>query len=149
MLVLSLCLTLTFAQRGSGQTTAVNRSLGYTSTYITYPGIASDTLGTADSTWSYTIGKLADSKHHANYYFDLDSTGGTAANVSIYIQKKAHDLADWVNTDTIVWAASVDSAFTYETSSSHSAAFWRTYFIMANDEFKMKVNRLDAYFVKP
>ena len=149
LLLLNFTLAVTFGQRGSGQATSVDKSLGYDNTWFTYPGVATDTLGVNDSIWDFTIGVLKDAKHYGDFYLDLDSIGGTATNVNIYIQKKSHDFESFSTVDTITWAATGDTTFRYETASAQSAAFWRVHVVMDSDGFRMKVNRLDGYFVKP
>lgn len=150
MLLLSLCLTVTFAQRGTGQQTTVNKSLGYDATYFTYPGLVTDSVGIVDSTWSFTIGKLTDSKVFASFYLDLDSTGGTFDTVNLYIQKKVHDLADFENTDTLYWKIGADTIIkNWTTSTSHIADFWRLYIEGTDNTFQFDIDRLDGKFTKP
>jgi hypothetical protein len=149
MLLLSLCLTVTFAQRGENQQTTVDKSLGYDQTYFLYPGLVTDSVGVIDSTWSFTIGKLTRKPVKANFYLDLDSTGGTFDTVNFYIQKKVHDLADFVNTDTLYWKVGSDTIIKeWQTSSFHTADFWRLYIEGTNNTFKFHINRLDGKFVE-
>lgn len=114
-----------------------------------HTGLASDTIGVGDSIWTYSAQKYTVDRSYAGFWVEVDSTGGTGAAITIYLQKKALDKQSWVNTDTVTISTGVDSSFFYESALPHSAQFWRFYAIAANDSYKAKFDQLDWIFIKP
>ena len=91
--------------------------LTYEQTYHYYTGQDSDTLGVADTVWTYTYWKLSEADF-ANYtQVVLDSVSGTAANVSVLFETRINKYADWVTDSTVVWAGTAASVvITYDIS---------------------------------
>lgn len=104
---------------------AQDKTMGYDDTYLWYDGTASDTIGISDSIWTYEVRKKTDSRMYCYVDMYLDSTGGTANSVKIYLQNKFFPDQDYTNVDSVTWAASADTAFTFYPS-SQSVAFTQT-----------------------
>lgn len=90
----------------NAQNRTIDKALGYEDTYVFFTGSTTDALSTTDTTWTYTIWKKTDS--NLNVYVDMliDSVGGTANNVTIYLQNKRFTDQDWTTIDSTVWNGS-------------------------------------------
>lgn len=131
----------------NAQNTTNDATLSYSQTYNYFTGSASDTIGALDSIWTYTVRKKSDAKLYMYYYVDLDSTGGTAADVYIIRQKKMFLEEDYTVVDTITWAGTVDTTFS-SLSAIKDSEYWRLIIKGSNDSFKVKINALNIKFLK-
>lgn len=147
--IFSICLlVMMYFITANTQSVTADRSLSYDNTWFIHVGLSTDTIGEVDSTWTYDITKRTDSKISAGFYIDVDSTGGTGAALSIYVQKKGTDGSTFVNTDTATISSGVDSSFYFETSTSHISQYWRIFLQSADNAYKAKINRLEGVFIK-
>lgn len=144
LLLSGLFLAVTFAQNET-----FDASLGYDYTYNLYTGTAGDTIGSGDSTWTYTIEKLTDTKIFAYARLELDSTGGTGAPVTVLLQNKVFNSETFSNIDTVTWTVGTDTTIIFETTTSDIADKWRILMTGSTDGFRAKVPRLDMKFIKP
>ena len=130
------------------QNKTVDNVLNYDETFVIFEGTSSDVLESGDSTWMYTIQKKTDEKVFAYFFIDLDSVGGTAADVNIYLQRKVFGSESYSNVDTVTYAGTTDTTFVIKTTSADWGDYWRINIVGSNDEFEIKINELNAKFLK-
>ena len=131
----------------NAQNTTNDATVTYAQTYNYFTGAASDSIGVTDSIWTYTVRKKADAKTYMYYYIDLDSVGGTGADVYIIRQKKVFLAESYTTIDTITWAGSVDTTFS-SLSSIQATEYWRIVVKGSTSSFNAKVNILNMKFLK-
>ncbi len=121
----------------------------YGQTYHYYTGQTADTLGTADTTWSYTYWKLSDAVF-ANYtQVKLDSVSGSPGAVSVLFETRINKLASWVTDSTVIWYGTTsDSLITYDATTNRAFPYRRIKILDADSDFKVKVNSLRQLFLK-
>jgi len=88
------------------QNSTLDKTLGYDDTYLWYTGTSSDVITTTDTTWTYTVRKKTDSKIQCYVDMLIDSTGGTANNVTIYLKNKKFPSTEFTTVDSVVWDGS-------------------------------------------
>lgn len=93
-----------FAFCAKSQNAAIDVTLDYGDyTYVWYNGISTDVLTTIDTAWTYTVRKKTGDKLQCNVDLLIDSTGGTANNVTIYLQNKKFPDTDYATVASVVW----------------------------------------------
>ena len=145
-LLLFIAFTFSLLCMVNAQNETVDRSLSYESTYFTQP--LSAELTTGDSIFTYVVRKLSDEKIYPYFYIELDSLGGTAGNVNVYLQYKVFGEQTFTDLDTVTYAGSVDTSFVFFPNTRHIADYWRIYIIGASDEFNVGIDRINGKFVK-
>jgi len=109
-----LSITWSFAQNGT-----VDTKLSYTQTWLDYTGRASDTVGTATTSWTYTA--LKRSYEPLGVYVDiaLDSTGGTSDTVYVKLQYKRFEDLSYEVIDSVRWLSpSADTVISFSPSAA-------------------------------
>ena len=112
--IMILSMTLGFAQNGT-----VDTKLSYTQTWLDYTGRASDTVGTATTSWTYTA--LKRSYEPLGVYVDiaLDSTGGTSDTVYVKLQYKRFEDLSYEVIDSVQWlSSSADTVISFSPSAA-------------------------------
>ena len=146
---LILTILILGAALGYSQNAEVDRTLDYgNQTYLLYTGIASDTIGIADSTWTYTVRKKTDTRLLPYVYVELDSISGTPNPVHTILQGKVFASELYTDIDSVVWAGTIDTMFTIDVVDTFKYEFWRVSVEGQLDEFKAKVQELDIKFIK-
>jgi hypothetical protein len=131
------------------QNTDADAQLGYDETFIYFTGATADTIGVADSIWTFTVRKKADAGLYFYTYMELDSLDGTANIVDIIRQKRVTLNESWTNIDTVTWhVTSTDTSFSKNTSSSQYGEYFRIRVQGRNDLVKAKISKLDFKFFK-
>ena len=125
-----------------------NLSLGYSKTFFEYNGKASDTIGIADSVWTYEFKKLSTNRVYPYVYMSLDAVSGTPASVTILLQSKVTSDEGWTNRDTVTYSGTADTTFSLSpTEVPYIADYHRVIMTGSTDEFKVKVNLLNGKIV--
>lgn len=138
---LVFCVCLVHAQNET-----IDRSLSYESTYFLQPLTAE--LITGDSTFTYVVRKLSDEKIYPYFYVELDSLGGTAGNVNVYLQYKVFPDEAFTDLDTVIYAGTVDTSFVINPNTNVIADYWRINIIGDSDEFNVGIDQINGKFVK-
>jgi hypothetical protein len=153
------------------QNETVNRTLDYNNTYFFYTGTSTDVLTTTDTTWSYVIWKRTDTKIHVYVDMLIDSTGGTANNVTIYLQNKKFTELEFTTVDSVIWDGTNSTtdgeiisflpsseSFTFNADSTTTVTesnqfnmgmYWRIYILGADNTLLASIRRLNLHFIKP
>ena len=128
--------------------TVYDAKLTYEQTYHYYTGQAGDTLGVADTVWTYTYWKLSEADFKNYTQVKLDSVSGTPASVSILFETRINKYAPWITDSTVVWAgSSVDTLITYDVA-ARPFPYRRIKVLDSDGTFKIKVNQLRNLFLK-
>jgi len=112
LLIMVLSFTICEAQNSS----TYDKKLSYNETILSYTGEASDTIGTVDTLWTYTVLKRSDTPVQAYIDIALDSTGGTTDTVWIKLQHKQFSDLDYTTIDSVSWYATVDTVIKFSPS---------------------------------
>ena len=131
------------------QNQTVDKSIKYSQTYTTLVGSVGDTLGTLDSTWSYTVQKLSTDKTFCNVYIGVDTVTGTSTDATYFIleYKAAIGESVYIPTDTVTYYQSADTTFNIQNSTAVIADFWRLRVIGTTDDVKSDIQRCDFKIV--
>lgn len=131
-----------------GQNEATNATLSYSQTWFNdYPS-ASDSIQDGDSIITYVVQKYVDTKSTARFRCSLDSVGGTAAPVTIYLQKKNWQAQTFSNVDTATWTAGADTVINFVTTTAGDEDYWRIYIIGSTDSFNAFMDGIWGKFIK-
>lgn len=143
-----MILGLTMGLMSFGQNQTVDHTLNYEQTFVYFNGSANDTIGTGDSTWTYTVEKYNLSTVYPYVYMAIDTvTGGSEDVTNIYLQGKVTVDEDYVNIDTVQYYSTADTAFTFDISISSTTGrkeqFWRIAVEGSTDDVKLEVEDLN------
>lgn len=142
-------LFLAFAFTASAQNTVLDKSLNYSETFVYYTGIASDTIGIGDSTWTYTIWKYNDEPGNVYVYADIDSVSLSSGEVSVVLQGKVLPEESYTDIATATYALTADTVILFDqTATQYDYQYWRVSLTGDNDENKVEVQKLDWKFFK-
>lgn len=108
-----------------------------------YVGEADDTVGIADSVWTYTVAKVPVSKSYCNIFMDVDTVTGTSDTIYFYLQYKPSPDGDYINTDTVTYYQTADTTFNFANSTSVQGYYWRLRMVGNKDEAKAEVQKLN------
>jgi hypothetical protein len=126
----------------------VQTTIDYSGSYVWYTGISSDTIGIHDSIWTYAVQKKSLSKLMPYVYIAIDSTGGTANQVTVTLESKVFEQENYIVRETKTWKLGRDTTLSFASDSAHISEFWRVKLKGANDIFKAKVTKLNLKFVQ-
>lgn len=134
-----------------GQNQTVDKELSYDQTFVYFNGSSVDTLGTGDSTWTYTVNKQNLSTVYPYVYVAIDTLTGTSQDVTnIYLQAKVFPDESYSNIDTVQYYASADTTFTFDISVSATTGrkeqFWRVNMVGSTDDVKLEIQDLNFKF---
>lgn len=117
-------------------------NIGYNETYRYYTGTDGDTTGTGDLTWSFSMIKTTKSKSSCNVYADIDTIGAPTGTVSVILEYRTFPEINstYIPTDTVVYSLTVDTAFTYTTTSTYPSDNWRARLVASEDAAKVKID---------
>lgn len=133
---------------GYSQNQTVDKVVGYDDTYVLYDGIASDTIGIADSTWTYTVRKKNDTRLRPYVYLDIDSVSGTPNVVNCILQGKTTPDESYTDITTVAWTNGNDTTIAYDVTAVKPYEYWRVSIEGQADEFKAEVQVLNFKFLK-
>jgi len=133
-----------------GQNATIDKTLEYGQTYINFSGVAADTIGVGDSTWTYTVYKKSDDNIYPYIYTDLAVVaGGTPDTVLVILQGKVFANQSFTALDTVIWRGNPDNAITpFDYTTANKNQIWRVMLQGSNDAIKARVSKLDFYFPK-
>ena len=137
-----------FSLSAFSQNESVNASLGYGQTYNLYTGVASDTIGDSDSTWSYIVQKLTDEKVFPYAYISLDSLGGTAADVTVLLKYKMFDSQSFTTSTTVTYAGTIDTTIVISPGTAIKADYWQLLITGSTDGFNVGIDKFDLKLIK-
>lgn len=112
---------------------------------------AVDTIGSADSTWTYTIYPNKGERLYYDIALNIDSVGGTggvAGLVPVILQGRRLSSDTYTNIDTITWIGSASDT-TIKFSQVSTAQFYTEYRLSvtaANNSFKALFDWIKARF---
>lgn len=92
------------------QNTTRDKYLDFDDTGFLFTGASTDVITTTDTTWTYTIQKKIRSDVTCIVEMLIDSTGGTANNVAIYLQNKHFPLSTYSTVATVTWDGANDAS---------------------------------------
>jgi hypothetical protein len=111
-------------------------------------GAPGDTIGSGDSTWTYTTRLFTPSKLFYDGYVALDSTGGTASIVTILWQGRDMSVDGWTTITTDTWVDGADTTLNYEQfTTAQPYKDYKLSITGADDEFAFKITRFIARFI--
>ena len=119
----------------------VDHTLGYGTdvSYAYLTGAAGDTIGIADSIWTYKVRVKSKFALKPELIIRLDSTGGTSNSVGVNLYSKTFAYEDYTLRETVTWATGVDTTIVLRSDSTHVSEFWKIGLLGANDTFKAKI----------
>lgn len=103
---------LTYAQNSSDYDATFKSNSTYLISDIT--GATSDTIGSGDSTWTYTSRLYPPSKLFYDMYIALDSIGGTAATVTVALNGRDMSVDSWTEITAVTWDNGADTTINFE-----------------------------------
>jgi len=168
--IILLITFITLAFCGFSQNATVDQTLDYDQTYVWYDGVATDVITTTDTTWTYTVRKKTDALNYCFVDMLIDSTGGTANSIKIYLQNKKFPDTDFTTITTVTWDGTnviatgkivnfapsaeyatfnSDSTITTTVSDQNNAGeYWRVYVEGQDNTILASIRRLNFKFVK-
>lgn len=134
-----------------GQNRTVDRELNYEQTFVYFNGSSVDTLGTGDSTWTYTVRKANISTVFPYVYMEIDTvTGGSEDVTNIYLQARVTPDEDFANIDTVQYYSTADTTFAFDVSVSSTTGRkeqdWRISVNGSTDDVKLEIETLNFKF---
>lgn len=138
-----------FSLASFSQNQTVDKSLGYNKTYSFYVGQSSDTLGSSDSTWTYTINKLSTKKTFCNVYIEVDTLAGTTDDECSFIleYKAAPGESIYTTANTVTYFQSEDTTFNIQNTTAVISDYWRIRVEGSTDDIKSIIKRCDFKIV--
>jgi len=131
---------LTSAQNSSTYDATFKSDKTYLITDIV--GATGDTIGSGDSTWTYTTRLYPPSKLFYDMYLALDSTGGTAATVTVVLNGRDMSVDSWTEITSVTWNDGADTTINFEQFTT--AQPYKDYQVTITgetDSFRVKVTR--------
>lgn len=128
------------------QNATIDKTLSYDQTYVNYNGQTADSIGVIDTTWTYTVRKNNHWRVFPYVYLALDSIGGTAADVTVLLQKKVFGDQDYTTETTVTYAGTADTVILFDVTTADKAEFWRVSLSKASNDFNIGVEDLNFKF---
>lgn len=134
-----------------GQNQDVDKTLNYEQTFVYFNGSSVDTIGTGDSTWTYTVNKYNLSTVFPYIYMAIDTvTGGSGDLTNIYLQGRVTVDEDYANIDTVQYYSTADTTFEFDITVSATTGrkeqFWRIAVEGSTDDVKLEIQDLNFKF---